>query len=225
MTTKHESIYQALTAAYGEVGYVQKQRSPNLNYSYAGEAALIEAIRPAMVHHGITVFVKSIMSVHQSEFTTAKGSVMTRSVVQVIITFLHESGTFIDVQAAGEGMDSGDKSLNKAMTGAYKYALRQTFCIETGDDPDKTPSPEQPVKASAKPVAKPDNGLMPLADAEAVTNSEGVRYGEIPTDKLAFMANEIAKASKKPNLAADKAAEYDYKAQAIRAILAHRNGN
>ena len=33
-------------------------------------------------------------------------------------------------------MDVGDKSANKAATGLLKYALRQTFLIETGDDPD-----------------------------------------------------------------------------------------
>jgi hypothetical protein len=36
----------------------------------------------------------------------------------------------------GEGLDRGDISINKAATSAYKYALRQTFCIETSDDPD-----------------------------------------------------------------------------------------
>ena len=39
-------------------------------------------------------------------------------------------------------MDTGDKDSNKAMTAAFKYALRQTLMIETGDDPDKTPNGE-----------------------------------------------------------------------------------
>ena len=39
--------------------------------------------------------------------------------------------------AIGEGMDRGDKSINKAMTAAYKYAMFELFCIPTeGDDAD-----------------------------------------------------------------------------------------
>ena len=34
----------------------------------------------------------------------------------------------------------GDKSQNKALTVAKKYALRQTFCIATGDDPENESS-------------------------------------------------------------------------------------
>jgi hypothetical protein len=61
------------------------------------------------------------------------------------------------VKALGEGSDTGDKVLNKCMTAAFKYALRQTFMISTGDDPDHTPSEEtkgskqQPKPAQPKP--------------------------------------------------------------------------
>src|SRR3972149_6659785 len=34
------------------------------------------------------------------------------------------------------------------MTGLHKYAMRQTFCIETGDDPDKHLSEERNARAS-----------------------------------------------------------------------------
>lgn len=152
MTTKHENIHQALAAVMEEVGYVKKQRSAGLNYSYAGEAALIEALRPAMVEHGVMVYVKRYFNLAQTEYETSKGSRMTRTIMQAVVTFQHESGTFIDVESAGEGADSGDKSVNKAMTGAYKYALRQTFCIETGDDPDKYPSdPGKAIGSQPKP--------------------------------------------------------------------------
>ena len=37
---------------------------------------------------------------------------------------------------AGEGADAGDKAPYKAMTGALKYALLQSFLLGTGDDPE-----------------------------------------------------------------------------------------
>ena len=46
------------------------------------------------------------------------------------------SGEEITARVAGEGLDVGDKASYKAMTGALKYALLQSFLLATGDDPE-----------------------------------------------------------------------------------------
>jgi hypothetical protein len=46
------------------------------------------------------------------------------------------SGEELSVRVAGEGADAGDKAPYKAMTGALKYALLQSFLLSTGDDPE-----------------------------------------------------------------------------------------
>ena len=139
----HKNVYEAMNAVMQEVGYVQKQKSANLNYSYAGEAALIAAIRPAMVAQGIVVHPAGLRELTTDQFNNAKGTLMTRVTGIFAFTFYHgETETGFTVEVAGEGVDSGDKAANKAMTAAYKYALRQSLMIETGDDPDKTPSSE-----------------------------------------------------------------------------------
>ena len=46
------------------------------------------------------------------------------------------SGEEITARVAGEGLDMGDKASYKAMTGALKYALLQSFLLATGDDPE-----------------------------------------------------------------------------------------
>ena len=157
----HKNIHEAILGVMREVGYVQKQRSGGLNYSYAGEAALIAALRPAMIQHGIIAYVSSSVFVRE-QFTTAKGTPMNTTIMQGSVTFVHApSDTCIIAEATGEGMDVGDKSANKAATGLLKYALRQTFLIETGDDPDTTPSSEQErkvepdVNANAKANGRP----------------------------------------------------------------------
>ena len=63
----------------------------------------------------------------------------------------------MSAMSSGEGSDTGDKASNKALTGAYKYALRQTFCIETGDDPASTPRPRWSAR-SRKPSNRPRRG-------------------------------------------------------------------
>jgi hypothetical protein len=132
------NIDQAIAAIMGQVGYVQKTKSPNLNYTYASEADLIAAIRPWMVEYGVTAEVTDINLVTFDQYTTAKGTVMHRVRAMIHARFVHAaSGTSKVVKALGEGTDTGDKASNKASTAGFKYCLRQTFTIETGDDPDQ----------------------------------------------------------------------------------------
>jgi len=62
------------------------------------------------------------------------------------------SGEELTVRVAGEGADTGDKAPYKAMTGALKYALLQSFLLASGDDPEDergemrgAPGPERPI--------------------------------------------------------------------------------
>ena len=97
-----------------------------------------------LVAQGVVVHPGQVYEMRQDTYTTSKGSVMNRTVVIMSYRFAHaESGTFIDTTVVGEGADVGDKSANKALTGAYKYALRQTLLIETGDDPDNFQSEQR----------------------------------------------------------------------------------
>lgn len=144
MSEQHNNIYEALAAAMGETGYVQKQKASGLNYTFAGEAALIAEIRPALVKHGIVVLPDGVSEFKSELYTTSKGAVMNRVTGLYAFIFAHAgSGTTHRVEVAGEASDSGDKASYKAATGAYKYALRQTLMIETGDDPDKQSSEDQ----------------------------------------------------------------------------------
>lgn len=197
-----KDIHEAINEVMQEVGYVKKQKAGNLNYTFAGEAALISALRPAMVEHGIYMHVLKIENVTRENYTTAKGTAMVNTVISAIIRFAHVSGTYIDVASTGEGSDAGDKSANKAMTGLYKYAMRQTFCIETGDDPDKFQSDERKTPAPKQ--------EMTLEAALKVKDAKGTAYADKTSEDLQHVINtEAAPAEKK---------------QAALLILASRNG-
>lgn len=138
------NIDSAIAAVYAEVAYVQKQKAAQLTYSFAGEAAIISALRPALVRHGITVHVSKLGRPERERYATKHDTQMVSTILKGRVTFTHApSGTKRHVWAWGEGSDSGDKSIPKAMTGLYKYAMRQTFNLETGDDPDLQASREQ----------------------------------------------------------------------------------
>lgn len=143
MSDTPENVYEAVNYVMQQVGYVQKEESKKLGYSFAGEPALIRAIRPHMVKIGLFVYPSTMFELPAEPFTSKKGSVINVSKLAATYTFHHApSGTKFFVSVIGKGMDTGDKDSNKAMTAAFKYALRQTLMIETGDDPDKTSSEE-----------------------------------------------------------------------------------
>lgn len=149
------NVYTAVIAVMGQVGYVQKKMSPGLRYSFAGEAALIKAIRPAMVAEGLFCYVEELTEVENREYLSTNGTQMVNVTMTGYVRFVHApSGTSFRVSARGEGSDSGDKANNKAMTGLLKYGLRQTFLIETGDDPDDDDQTDR-ASASHKPAANP----------------------------------------------------------------------
>lgn len=165
-----KNIHEAMLAVMGEIGYVQKTGSIKTGpakYSFAGEADFIRNLRPSLVKYGIYVHPAKVSHLDSETYTTSGGSVMNLNLVTMVYRFTHApSQTSIDIEVVGAGADSGDKAIPKANTGALKYALRQAFLIETGDDPDNDASDHQE-RATLRsrldaPVAQPpsDAALM-----------------------------------------------------------------
>lgn len=170
-----KNIHEAVVAIMEEVGYVRKTRGANLNYTYAGEAALISAIRPWMVAYGVYMTVVGIAAVSEVDHPRPgdRGGNTRVATITSTVRFTHApSGTFVDVMARGEGADVSDKANNKAQTAAYKYALRQTFCIETGEDPDST-RPYVPHSAGQGGVASGSASGSPAPARPPVKDADG----------------------------------------------------
>jgi hypothetical protein len=66
------------------------------------------------------------------------------------------SGEELTVRVAGEGADPGDKAPYKAMTGALKYALLQSFLLSTGDDPEDDRADSRAALGGAERVITPE---------------------------------------------------------------------
>ena len=95
--------------------------------------------------------------------------------------------------------------------------------------PDPMPDPEPTTDELVEQVYGPEDdpreptpapARMSLESARAVTNRNGERYGDLPREKLAMMANGILKILKNPDISAEQREEYQYKLDAIRTILA-----
>ena len=126
-------------------------------YKYLSAEAIVENIRKEMIKQKLIIYPIACTT----DNTDGSGKDITATYRILAI----EDGSSIDVQVTGGGHDSTDKKSYKAMTGAYKYALRQTFMIETGDnDPDRVPS------GKGKQAVKPDDLKDPVMSESEVKN-------------------------------------------------------
>lgn len=138
-TEPKSGVLIALHQVMEKVGYVQKKGENKFHhYKYAGEADLLEVLRPAMVEAGL-LLIPNVA--HLSEIDQYGNTNVT-----VEYTLCHKDGDIwpekITVIGTGNDKNSkggvGDKGVYKAMTGANKYLLFKLFQIATGDDPEKT---------------------------------------------------------------------------------------
>lgn len=130
-------IYSAMSAVMSEVEAVGKdQRNNQQGFSYRGIDDVYNALHDAMAQHKVFT-TSNILGVTREERTTAKGAVLLYTQIRIRYTFWTIDGSSVSTDVQGEGMDSGDKSSNKAMAVAHKYALLQAFMIPTEQvDPD-----------------------------------------------------------------------------------------
>lgn len=138
-----ENLTSAICAVMSAVNYVQGTGQNTYDrYSYTTEEDLLRRLQPAMSAHGLAL-VPDDITVSTSDVTTAKGKTETRYDIIVRYILRHTSGETQRITAPGCGQDRGDKGVYKAMTGAHKYALRQLFCVPTGDEPENESQPQR----------------------------------------------------------------------------------
>lgn len=156
-----KNIYETINAVMAEIGAIGKDsRNQQQGFMYRGVDDVMNALNPAFIKHKLFM-VPEVVGQKREERQTANGKNLIYSVLSVKYTFYAEDGSSIYTIVPGEGMDSGDKASNKAMSVAFKYACFQTFCIPTEEmkDPDaETPPPSEPVKSTLE--AKYINALF-----------------------------------------------------------------
>ena len=148
------NIYESIAAVMGEIGAIGKNsKNQQQGFMFRGIDAVMNAINPALVKYKLFI-VPEVQEQVREERTNAKGTTLIYSVCKVKYTFYAEDGTNISATVIGEGMDTGDKATNQAMSIAFKYACFQVFCIPTEEmaDPD---AECHEVKKKTEPKADP----------------------------------------------------------------------
>jgi len=133
------SVYKAINAVQADlakVGIAKDRRAPQ--FVFRGIDDVFNVLSPLLAKHGLCILPR-VIEHQQTERQTAKGTVLFYTVIKVEFDFVAaEDGSKHTITTVGEAMDSGDKSSNKAMSAAYKYAALQAFAIptEADNDPD-----------------------------------------------------------------------------------------
>lgn len=136
MEQKPSMIYGKISEVMSKVGVIGKDKK-NLTqgYKFRGIDDMYNALNSHLSDAKI-FFAPEVLSLEREERSTKAGGALIYTVLTMKFTAYAEDGSSVSTTTVGEAMDSGDKSANKAMSTAYKYALMQIFCIPTEDEKD-----------------------------------------------------------------------------------------
>lgn len=166
-----KSIEERILAAMADVTHVEKTgQNASQNYKYVEIAEVKRAVREAMLAHGIIYTARHEVK-STAEVATRSGGILHVVTTESVFRFTaaDNPSSYVEVQTIGSGSDSGDKAPYKAMTGAEKYALMQTFAIPAGDDAEVDSHERSAPKQSGRPVsiAKPSPAQAKPSPAQA----------------------------------------------------------
>lgn len=154
-------ILELLPKVAEAIGAVGKDHQANMGgagtIAFRGIDDLLNACHGALVEHGITVrpWLRRHKVVDRERMKDGRAIGMS---VHVFVTVDYEliapDGSSLTVRSVGEALDTGDKATSKALSGALKYALIQTFTIPTADvgAGDKAKAPEVGGRARGGPA-------------------------------------------------------------------------
>ena len=181
------NIFESINSVMNDCGFIAKNdRNTQQGYKFRGIDAVMNALNPALIKNKVFV-VPEVLEQEREERQTAKGGLLIYSIVKVKYTFYAEDGSSVSACVVGEGMDSGDKATNKAMSAAFKYACFQTFCIPTEEMKDSEDD-------SPEPIAKASIGDTKAKALETMLGEKGISvdviYKQCKVTKLAQLSEK-----------------------------------
>lgn len=191
MANEPSKIYGALVQAMTEIGAITKDHKNEFqNYNFRGIDDVYKAVQPTFIKCGIVV-VPQVLKSKQEERKTKKGETLIYTILTMRFAFYSaEDDSRVDAITVGEAMDMSDKSSNKAMSAAYKYAIFQTLAVPT-ESIDSEIDSHTPLPKQATPPHG-DNGTKPPKSPEKSKGNEtGVNVKKLSTTKLRTPAQRV----------------------------------
>lgn len=125
------NIYKALDNIMQEIEAIGKNKTNQMQgYKFRGIDDMYNALQPLFKKNHVFI-TSNVLESKREERITTKGGTLIYTIAKCQFKFFTTDGSFVESILEGEAMDSGDKSTNKAMSTALKYALMQMFLIPT----------------------------------------------------------------------------------------------
>ena len=186
-------VYKAINAvqaALAAIGITKSQRNnQGAGYNFRGIDQVYNTLSPLLAEHGLCILPR-VTSSTQTERQSAKGGLLIYSYVTMEFDLVSaEDGSKHTICTVGEAFDSGDKSMNKAMSAAYKYAAFQSFAIPTEGDNDADAHTHEVAAKTAQRNEARDNWLADQYAAIDTAATAG-ELKRIVADALAAATSE-----------------------------------
>ncbi len=174
LDTSKFGVYKAIAEVMkklAKTGIAKSSENQQQGYKFRGIDQVYQALSPLLSEVGLCVLPR-VTNRSVVERVTQRGGTLFYTTLTVEFDFVcAEDGSKHTVITVGEAMDSGDKSSNKAMSAAYKYACIQAFCIPTEGDNDADSTTHEPLsraKEYADRLLEAYNGEYPGTTEEEV---------------------------------------------------------
>lgn len=184
-------IYEKIPAIMKEIQAIGKNRKNEAQkYSFRGVDDVYNEAHDIFAKHKVFT-VPTVLDSHHEERKSKSGSTLIYRIYTIKYTFYAEDGSFIEATVIGEGMDTGDKAGNKAMSVAHKYALLQVLLIPT-DEPKDPENESHQLNGAPKSQAKAKKAkTQPEKEHEEIDTSDAFR--NIPLVKTDGSQRKVTK--------------------------------
>jgi hypothetical protein len=205
------NLFQRLLYVAGKCGYLQKDASSALRYSFISHDKVTGAVRGPMAEVGLFYYSDVLESEYQV-LTAANGGLIYFTKVTAAVTFVNtdKPEERLTVRGVGIGLDPSDKSIGKAVSYAVKYALLKGLMMETGDDPEKDDhrlanvppviandnSKSEPVKAVGKFFSAPRAKTVSNQAVSGLASPAQISYLFRYANSLSLDKTDVAKCAK-----------------------------
>lgn len=148
---RYLTVHEAMGHILAELPAIGKnQRAPQAigGYAFRGIEDVLLKLNPLLSKYGVFVAPEVLDVDHLPD--RGKEHV---TIVRVRYTFWGPGGDSVVACGAGEGSDTRDKGMQKAMTSAFKYVLFQAFAISTEEGAKSDVDRYAPDESDAEPAA------------------------------------------------------------------------
>jgi hypothetical protein len=182
-----KNIYQRIAAVTADIKAFDKDGSnTQFHFKYASIEQIVQTIQPVCIEHGITLIQEAETDGTIQKFEGGKGTnnISTCTVITHAVNMDNPEDR-VTTRMPGQGYDSLDKGIFKAISGARKYAIFGMFNLHAGDDePDADIGRgHEPPRQRTRSDIPPDDTFPP----EPPVSGKG-GLSDHPTDKqIKFM--------------------------------------